>query len=175
MQGQVPAIAPKHTGEGITAHAPAASPAMDAYPKIYLYRRMVQAKLFIDQHHAGKIDLDNISDEAYFSKFHFIRLFKAIYGKTPHQYLISVRIAKAAQLLEAGQSVSDVCFSVGFDSLTSFSGLFKKVTGMSPSGYLARQQQKKMDIHKTPLAFVPGCYAYQHGWAENSNFEEEAL
>lgn len=149
--------------------------ATEQYPRIYLYRRIVQAKLFIDNNYSGKIDLNNISDEAYFSKFHFIRLFKSIYGKTPHQYLTSVRIAKAIQLLQAGSSVSDACFSVGFDSLTSFSGLFKRTVGILPSTYLAQQQQKKTQITKTPFAFVPSCYAYQNGWIENSNFEEEQL
>ena len=67
---------------------------MEHYPKIYLVRRVVQAKLFIDEHYAERLDLDNISDEACFSKFHFIRLFRNIYGKTPHQYLTTVRIEK---------------------------------------------------------------------------------
>jgi AraC-like DNA-binding protein len=149
--------------------------ATDQYPKVYLYRRIVQAKLFIDGNFADKIDLDNISDEACFSKFHFIRLFKAIYGKTPHQYLTAVRIEKAIQLFRSDKTVSEVCFSVGFDSLTSFSTLFKRITGVSPSTYLTQQQQLKSQISKTPFAFVPGCYAYQNGWLENSNFEEGDL
>ena len=147
----------------------------EQYPKVYLYRRIVQAKLFIDNNYADKIDLDNISDEAYFSKFHFIRLFKTIYGKTPHQYLKSVRIEKAIQLLRNGKPVSEVCLLVGFDSLSSFSGLFKRIVGISPSTYLIQQQQLKSQITKTPLAFVPGCYAHQNGWIENSNFEEVNL
>lgn len=65
---------------------------MDQPPKIYLYRRIVLAKLFIDEHYAEDIDLDAIAGEASFSKFHFIRLFKMAYGKTPHQYLTRVRI-----------------------------------------------------------------------------------
>lgn len=146
--------------------------ATEHYPKVYLYRRIVQAKLFIDNNYAEKIDLDNISDEAYFSKFHFIRLFKAIYGKTPHQYLKSCRIDKAQQLLQAGKPVTEVCFLVGFDSLSSFSGLFKSVVGMSPSTYLAEHRQKRTRVNKAPHTFVPGCYAYQNGWFENSNFEE---
>jgi AraC-like DNA-binding protein len=134
------------------------------YPKVYLYRRIVQAKLFIDANYADEIDLNNISDEAYFSKFHFIRLFRTIYGKTPHQYLTSVRIEKAIQLLRSGKTVSEVCSLVGFNSLTSFSGLFKRIAGISPSAYLTQQQQMKIQITKTPLAFVPGCYAYKNGW-----------
>jgi len=147
----------------------------ELYPKVYLYRRIVQAKLFIDKNYADKIDLENISDEAHFSKFHFIRLFKAIYGKTPHQYLTLVRIEKATGLLQIGKPVSDVCYSVGFDSLSSFSGLFKRTVGISPSAYLIQQQQMKTQIIKTPLVFIPGCFANQHGWTKNSNFGEVAL
>ena len=144
----------------------------EQYPKVYLYRRIVQAKLFIDNNYADKIDLNNISNEAYFSKFHFIRLFKSAYGKTPHQYLKYVRIEKAKELLKSDIPVSEACFLVGFDSLSSFSGLFSKVVGKSPSTYLKHHQEIQKKISLTPLAFVPGCYAYQHGWFENSNFEE---
>ena len=134
------------------------------YPKIYLYRRLVQAKLFIDTHYADNIDLGNIADEAYFSKFHFIRLFKNIYRKTPHQYLIFVRIERAMELLKAGVPISDVCYAVGFESLSSFSGLFKRIVGITPSTYLVRQQIKKAQILKSPLTFVPGCFAEKNGW-----------
>lgn len=146
----------------------------DQYPKVYLYRRIVQAKLFIDNHYVDKIDLNGISDEAYFSKFHFIRLFKSAYGKTPHQYLKYVRIEKAKELLKNNITVSEACFLVGFDSLSSFSGLFSKVVGKSPSNYLKHHQETQKKISLRPLSFVPGCYAYQHGWLdnENSNFEE---
>ncbi len=145
---------------------------MIEYPKVYLYRRIVQAKLFIDKNYASKIDLTNISDEAYFSKFHFIRLFKSMYGKTPHQYLKYVRIEKAKEFLKSETSITDVCYSVGFNSITSFSGLFSKTVGVSPSEYVTRHKKTKENTIKNPLSFVPGCYAYQHGWLENSNFEE---
>src|SRR5689334_8929119 len=96
------------------------------YPKIYLYRRIVQGKLFIDAHFSEPINLACISDEAFLSKFHFIRLFKKAYGKTPHQYLIYVRIEHAKKLLRGDARVSDVCLLVGFDSAGSFTTLFKK-------------------------------------------------
>jgi AraC-like DNA-binding protein len=146
--------------------------AADQYPKIYLYRRIVQAKLFIDKFYSDKIDLDNISDEAYFSKFHFIRLFKSIYGKTPHQYLTKVRIDKAQQLLQQEKSVSEVCLLVGYDSISTFSGLFTKIVGKTPSDFLSDNRQRNREIKSEPLAFVPQCYAFMHGWTENSNFEE---
>jgi|SRR5579859_5796068 len=136
----------------------------EEYPKIYFYRRLVQAKLFIDTHYADKIDLDNIADEAYFSKFHFIRQFKAIYRKTPHQYLIFVRIERAMELLKTGIPVSEVCCAVGFESLSSFSGLFKRIAGITPSDYLIQHQKTKAQMVESPLDFVPGCFAQKNGW-----------
>ena len=138
------------------------------YPKVYLYRRIVKAKLFIDASFAEPIDVNNIADEAFFSKFHFIRLFKKIYGKSPHQYLKTVRIEKAMELLCNGNSVSEVCFAVGFQSLSSFSGLFKKLVGSSPSAYLLAQQKIKAHIQNAPLDFIPGCFAEKKGWKEKA-------
>ncbi len=145
---------------------------LEQYPKVYLYRRIVQAKLFIDSNYAGNLDLENIADEAYFSKFHFIRLFKKIYGKTPHQYLTAVRIEKAMKLLQTDTPVSEVCYSVGFESLSSFSGLFKRIVGLTPSLYLSQQKFVKEQIFKNPLKFIPNCFADKNGWTKKSNFQE---
>jgi len=143
---------------------------MAEYPKIYLYQRVVQAKLFIDSHFSENIDLHNIADEAYFSKFHFIRLFKTIYGKTPHQYLTRVRIDNAKELLQKDVSVTDTCFAVGFESVSSFAGLFKRYTNISPSDYQQQFRKRKAQIEKTPLQFIPNCFAEQKGWKKKSNF-----
>jgi AraC-like DNA-binding protein len=133
---------------------------------------VVQSKLFIDENYADRIDINNIADEACFSKFHFIRLFKKNYGKTPHQYLTTVRIEKAMQLLRTDIPVTDTCFAVGFESTSSFSGLFKRLVGTSPSAFLLQHQEIKAQILKTPLNFIPNCFAEKKGWAEKSNFEE---
>src|ERR1700722_914866 len=125
----------------------------EQYPKLYFYRRLVQAKIFIDTHYADPIDLDNIADEAYFSKFHFIRMFKTIYRKTPHQYLITVRIDKAMELLKAEFPVSEVCYDVGFESVSSFSRLFKRMTGSTASAYIMQQQEIKENMALSPLSF----------------------
>lgn len=142
------------------------------YPKIYLYKRIVQAKLFIDVHFSDSIDLNNIADEAYFSKFHFIRLFKTIYGKTPHQYLTSVRIENAKALLQKEISVTETCFTVGFNSVSSFAGLFKRYTNISPLEYQQQFKKRREQIKKAPLQFIPNCFAEKKGWTKNSNFEE---
>lgn len=103
------------------------------YPREDLTERIIAAKQFIDRHYADNIVLDDICKEACVSKYHFIRLFKKLYGRTPHQYLIRVRIARAKELIQGGMTVSEACFAVGFDSITSFSKLFKKITGSPPS------------------------------------------
>ena len=102
----------------------------NAVPGHYLYKRIVQAKLFIDANYNRPLDLDQVSDEAHFSKFHFIRLFKKAYGKTPHQYLIKVRIEKAKEALERGSTASEACIAVGFDSVSTFTGTFRKIAGV---------------------------------------------
>jgi len=137
---------------------------MEQYEKLYLYKRIVQAKLFIDNHFAEDIDLDNIADQAHFSKYHFIRLFKSIYGKTPHNYLIKVRIENAKLLLSKGGSVLDVSLTLGFESPTSFTAMFKKLVGKTPSVFQNEQKTKRRAISLNPLSAVPNCFAETHGW-----------
>jgi AraC-like DNA-binding protein len=137
---------------------------MEEYPKIYLYKRIVQAKLFMDKNYASDIFLDDLLNEACFSKFHFIRVFKKIYGMTPHQYLINVRIERAQQLLRLNTTVTQTCFEVGFHSVSSFTSLFKKLSGISPSEYLLQHQKHLLSIARKPLLYVPGCFASKYGW-----------
>lgn len=137
------------------------------YPNVYLYRRMVQAKLYIDQNYHLQIDLEMIADEACFSKFHFIRLFSKIYRYTPHQYLIRTRVRNAELLLKEGVSVAEVCYSVGFESISSFTGLFKKITGNTPAAYQLQEQARKAATLERPLQFIPGCFGLV-----NSNYQE---
>jgi AraC-like DNA-binding protein len=140
------------------------APFNEPYQKIYLYKRIVHAKLFIDRHYAEQIDLNNIADEATFSKFHFMRLFKKIYGKTPYHYLTQVRIKAAKELLKKTELVKEVCDAVGFESVTSFAGLFKKLTGFSPSAYQEHHRQRNRQMLERPLYFVPNCFAEIYGW-----------
>jgi AraC-like DNA-binding protein len=136
----------------------------ESYPKMHLYQRMVRAKLFIETNYASNIDLEQMACEACFSQYHFIRQFKNIYRKTPHQYLIFVRINKAKELLAQGMPVSGVNAAIGFESLGSFSSLFRRITGVSPSEYLARHRETRVQMADSPLAFIPGCFAAKNGW-----------
>lgn len=134
------------------------------YPKMYLYRRVVQAKLFIDANFASPIDVTNISGEAAFSKFHFIRLFSKTYGQTPGRYLAAVRIEKAKQLLAEGMPVGEVCLAVGFESHGSFSALFKRITGKTPAVFRQERIDLRREMNENPLAHIPGCFAAANGW-----------
>ena len=145
---------------------------MDEYPKQYLYRQIVRAKLFIDANYSSAIDLGNIADEACFSKFHFARLFRNIYGKTPHQYLTEIRIQRSRHLLEQGASVKQACFAVGFDSVTSFTALFKRRIGLTPAAFQRERSLRKSEIAQIPLKHIPNCFAEKKGWTQNSNFRE---
>jgi AraC-like DNA-binding protein len=124
------------------------------FPKEYLCNRVILAKKFIDQNFANNIDLNDIAGEAYYSKFHFLRLFKIIYGRTPHQYLTEVRIEKTKQLLRAGLPVAEVCFLTGFESISSFKGLFKRYTNFTPARY-QEQLKHKQKISETAFRFLP--------------------
>ena len=111
----------------------------ELYPNEYLCKQVIQGKLFMDRQLESSLTLNEIAKEAALSKFHFIRLFKKMYGQTPYQYLTIVRIEQAKRLLRTGKSVKEVCFAVGFDSTSSFTGLFKKITGSTPISYKNRQ------------------------------------
>lgn len=144
---------------------------LEQYPKSYLYHRIVKAKLFIDANLQEAINLDKIADEALFSKFHFIRLFKSIYNKTPHQYLTRVRIDHAKLLLQNNKSVSETAHQVGFESITSFTALFKALEGKTPSHFQQYHLHRQESIRQHPLRFIPNCFAEQKGWIKNSNFQ----
>ncbi len=138
--------------------------------KDYLYARIIKAKLFIDNFYYDPIDLDAMAAEAHFSKFHFIRLFKLTYGKTPHQYLTSIRIEKARLLLQSPLAISTICFWVGFDSISSFTSLFKKMTGLTPSGFQHRQNKLRRVAGKTPIQWLPWYFTQTGLYTKKSQF-----
>src|SRR5215472_16845480 len=95
-----------------------------------IYKRIVAAKLFMDTNFDKPIDPEAISRHSCISRFHFHRLFTRIYRKTPHRYLTQKRIDSAKQLLSDDElTVTEVCNNVGYESIGSFSILFKKEIG----------------------------------------------
>jgi AraC-like DNA-binding protein len=134
------------------------------HSKIYLYRRIVDAKLFIDNHYLDNIDITNIAGEACFSKFHFLRLFKQTYCVTPYRYLTILRIEKAKELLRNNTSITQTCYSLGFDSLSSFNKLFRRHVKVGPSVYATYRKALDIDMVKNPLNHIPVCFIEYMGW-----------
>jgi len=123
------------------------------------YRRLMRAREFIDECYDQPLDLEQISGEACLSRYHFLRLFRRAFNKTPHQYLTQRRIEKAKELLSSsGLTVTDVCFEVGFESLGSFSSLFHKHVGHPPITYRAIVFERRLERQQR----VPACFLMMH-------------
>ena len=105
------------------------------YSNVYLIKQLISAKHFIDNNYSDEVTLDDICKAACISRFHLIRSFRKLYGRTPYQYLTSVRINKAMELLKDNVPVTEVCYAVGFSSSTAFTGLFKKKNGVPPVAF----------------------------------------
>ena len=121
-----------------------------------VHERLCRARTFIDQSYDLPLDLNEISKQACLSRYHFLRLFREAFATTPHQYLIHRRIEKAKELLRSRRiSVTDVCFEVGFQSLGSFSSLFRSRVGDAPVNYREREMQS--------LRKVPPCFLSMNG------------
>jgi AraC-like DNA-binding protein len=96
-------------------------------------RRAVEAALWIDSHSHREIDLEQAARQADISLFHFLRLFAAVLGVTPHQYLVRSRLRHAARLLaDEDRSVTDIAYDVGFGDLSNFVRTFHRAAGLSP-------------------------------------------
>lgn len=104
--------------------------------KTDLYKRISRAKEYIDANFTEPLTLEGISGEACISRYHFLRLFKEVFSETPYQYISRLRIRKAVALLTSGDMpVTHICTEIGFDSLSSFSWLFKQKLGLSPDAF----------------------------------------
>lgn len=125
----------------------------DRTPTLVAVRR---ARDLIDRDFAQPLDLDAIATAAGYSRYYFVRAFRAAYGETPGRYLSRRRVERAQDLLRSvNLSVTEVCHLVGFASLGSFSARFRELVGTSPSRF---QQSAR---RRGPLP-IPGCYVLMH-------------
>jgi AraC-like DNA-binding protein len=121
-------------------------------PAVPLARHLLRVRDLIDRAYAEQLDIAALARSASVSPAYFSRSFKAAFGETPHQYLMSRRMERAKALLRSGDlSVTEVCFAVGCTSLGSFSTQFRRFVGDSPTAYRER------DGHGE-LARLPHCY-----------------
>lgn len=134
-----------------------------------IYRRIVSAKLYIDKNFQENINLEQVSKHAFLSRYHFHRLFKRVYKKTPLQYITQKRIDRAKSLLSENKPVTQVCNEVGFESIGSFSLLFKKGTGFPPTFFRNMAWLKKQQEKEQPKNFIPHCFLEQYRMDKKSN------
>ena len=110
-----------------------------------------RARDLMDRCYASPLRIDDLAREAGFSRYHFIRQFRAAYGETPGAYLSRRRVERAKDLLRtANLTVTEICMVVGFSSVGSFSSRFAELVGTSPSAYRQR--------HVSGGPVVPGCF-----------------
>ena len=111
------------------------------------------SKDLMDSTYAEPLDLDALARAAGYSRYHFLRVFRAAYGETPGRYLTRRRIERAKDLLRsANLTVTEICHLVGFSSLGSFSARFTELVGRTPSAYRAEA------VARGGPPPVPGCF-----------------
>lgn len=122
------------------------------------FRRLCRARDRLSESLDQQVSVRTVAKEIAASPFHFIRQFESVFGETPHQFRTRVRIERAKDLLATGErSVTETCFELGYSSLGSFSDLFRRHVGDSPSAYRKRIRTLVQVPHALHVAFVPGC------------------
>ncbi|WP_281558312.1 helix-turn-helix transcriptional regulator [Thalassomonas sp. RHCl1] len=99
------------------------------------YVQVRQSKAFMEKFYSERVELNDLAKAAFMSRFHYVRVFQRVYGLTPRAYLRDLRISKAKTLIRKGLSVTQVCFDIGYESVPTFSSVFKKCTGYTPREY----------------------------------------
>ena len=120
-------------------------PAMATTQRAADRKRAIESALWIEAHSADPIDLNALAQRAGLSSYHYLRVFAAALGVTPHQFVVRSRLRHAARLLaDEERSVTDIALDVGFADLSNFVRSFRRAAGVSPRGFrqLARGDRK---------------------------------
>lgn len=113
-------------------------PAVPSISSLPPARHLLRARDLADRRYAESVTVADMARAAQLSPAHFSREFRRTFGESPHQYLLTRRLERAAALLRnTDRSVSDVCFAVGLRSVGSFTTSFGRVYGLTPSAYRA--------------------------------------
>ena len=131
-------------------------------------RHLLRAKDLADARYFEPLSVDDLAHSAGLSRAHFSREFRRVYGESPHAYLLTRRLECAAALLRmTDRSVADICFSVGLQSVGSFTTSFTRAHGVSPTAYRARFPPA------STYARIPMCMVRFYGRTANSTFRED--
>ncbi len=133
-------------------------------------RHLLRAKDLADARYYEPLDVDDLARAAGLSRAHFSRQFRRTFGESPHAYLLTRRLERAAALLRGtDRSVADICLSVGLHGVGSFTTSFTRLFGVSPTAYRARFPPA------ADWAMVPSCVLRFYGRPQNSTFREDNL
>ncbi len=131
-------------------------------------RHLTRAKDLADAHYADPLSVDDLAAAAGLSRAHFSREFRVAFGETPHAYLLTRRLERAAALLRnTDRSISDVCFSVGLQSIGSFTTSFKNAFGVTPAAYRASFPPALHQVR------IPACVLRAYGRPQRSTNAED--
>jgi AraC-like DNA-binding protein len=131
-------------------------------------RHLLRAKDLADARYFEPLDVDDLARAAGLSRAHFSREFRRAFGEPPHAYLLTRRLERAAALLRTtDHSVAEICFSVGLQSVGSFTTSFTRTFGKSPTVYRAEFPPASQ------LALIPTCVLRVYGRPQRSTFEED--
>ena len=132
-------------------------------------RHLLRAKDLIDARYREPLDVPTLARAARLSAAHFSREFRRAFGESPHQYLLTRRLERAAALLRnTDRSVADICLMVGLRSVGSFTTSFGRAYGMSPTAYRAAYPPA------ASRARVPSCLVRAWGRPPSSTFGEDS-
>jgi AraC-like DNA-binding protein len=122
------------------------------------FRRLIRARERLSEFGEVSVSVAAVARDVGVSPFHFIRQFEAVFGVTPHQFRTQTRLEIARRLLALDRaSVTDICMTVGFSSLGSFSALFTRRVGETPSAYRQRIRMLRPKSGTRTAALTPGC------------------
>lgn len=131
-------------------------------------RHLLRAKDVVDARYSEHLDVDDLARAAGLSRAHFSREFKRAFGESPHAYLLTRRMERAAALLRTtDRSVAEICLAVGLQSLGSFTTSFRRTYGVSPTAYRVRFPPA------AEYALVPACIVRAFGRPQHSTYEED--
>ena len=132
-------------------------------------RHLLRAKDLVDARYREPLDVAQLARAARLSQAHFSREFRRAFGETPHQYLLTRRLERAAALLRnTDRSVADICFTVGLQSVGSFTSSFGRTFGLSPTAYRASYPAA------ATRARIPTCVLRAYGRPQSSTFREDS-
>jgi AraC-like DNA-binding protein len=133
-------------------------------------RHLLRAKDLADARYFEPLNVSDLARAAGLSRAHFSREFRRTFGESPHAYLLTRRLERAAAMLRStDRSIADICVEVGLTSVGSFTTSFTRAYGVPPTGYRASFPPA------ATYALIPACVLHAYGRPQHRTFREDQL